>query len=64
MSKRYKDKGRIDGPFVALLKDTMASPAWKAMSPYARLVYIALKQRFSFNFKNNGKLYLSVRKAA
>ena len=60
---RRRDKGRLP-PFVPLLKDTMASPAWRAMSPSARCIYIALKQRYSSNFKNNGRLYLSVRQAA
>src|SRR5262249_39785797 len=63
MSKRNKDKGRL-APFVPLLKETIASPAWRAMSPVARCVYVALKQRYSQNFRNNGKLYLSTRKAA
>jgi hypothetical protein len=63
MSRRNKDKGRLP-PFVPLLKDTIASAAWRAMSPSARCVYIALKQRYSSNFKNNGRLYLSVRQAA
>jgi hypothetical protein len=58
-----RDKGRLP-PFVPLLKDTVRTPAWKAMSPSARCIYIALKQRYSSNFKNNGKLYLSVRQAA
>jgi hypothetical protein len=62
MSRR-RDKGRLP-PFVPLLKDTIASPAWRAMSPSARCVYVALKQRYSSNFKNNGRLYLSVRQAA
>ena len=43
MSRKVKDKGRITGPFVPMLVDTMASPAWRALSPYARVVYIALK---------------------
>jgi hypothetical protein len=64
MSRKYKDKGRIEGPFVALLKETMASPAWRTMSPVGRLLYIALKARYSNNFKNNGRIYLSVRMAA
>jgi hypothetical protein len=34
------------------------------MSPYARLVYIALKARYSINLRNNGRIYLSVRVAA
>ena len=62
MSRR-RDKGRL-APFVPLLKETIATPAWRAMSPSARCVYIALKQRYSSNFKNNGRIYLSVRKAA
>jgi hypothetical protein len=53
MSRR-RDKGRL-APFVPLLKETIATPAWRAMSPSARCVYIALKQRYSSNFKNNGK---------
>jgi hypothetical protein len=64
MSKRYKDKGRIEGPFVALLKEPMASPAWRTMSPFGRLLFIALKARYNNNLKNNGRLYLSVRTAA
>lgn len=64
MSRRYKDKGRIEGPFVPLLKETMASPAWRTMSPVGRLLYIALKARYGINLKNNGRIYLSVRMAA
>jgi hypothetical protein len=62
MTKR-RDKGRLPS-FVPLLKDTLASPAWKAMSHGARSLYIALKLRYSSNFKNNGRLYLSQRDAA
>jgi hypothetical protein len=58
-----RDKGRLPA-FVPLLKETLASPAWKAMSHGARSLYIALKLRYSSNFKNNGKLYLSQREAA
>jgi hypothetical protein len=50
-------------PFVPLLKETLATPAWKAMSHGARSLYVALKLRYSSNFKNNGKLYLSQRDA-
>jgi hypothetical protein len=59
-----KDKGRIAGPFVPMLTDTMKAPAWRAMSAYARVVYVALKSRYSFKIKNNGRIYLSVRQAA
>jgi hypothetical protein len=56
------DKGRL-APFVPLLKETLASPAWRAMSHGARSLYVALKLRYSSNFKNNGKIFLSQRDA-
>jgi hypothetical protein len=62
--KSRKDKGRIEGPFVPMLIDTMASPAWKAMSPYARVVYIALRSRYGHKIRNNGRIYLSARDGA
>jgi hypothetical protein len=34
------------------------------MSPYARLVYIALKSRYGFKIRNNGRIYLSTRDGA
>jgi hypothetical protein len=35
---------------------------WKPQSsPYARLIYIALTARYSFNLRNNGRIYLAVR---
>ena len=64
MSKRYRDKGSIESPFVPLLVNTMKSKAWRTTSPYARQLYIALKARYSFNLKNNGRIYLSARTAA
>jgi len=59
--KRHKDKGRIQGQFVPLLVETMKSDAWRAMSPYARVVYIALKSRYSSRDHNNGRIYISTR---
>jgi hypothetical protein len=64
MSRRNQDKGRIEGPFVPMLVDTMASPAWKAMSPYARVVYYTLKSRYGHKIRNNGRIYLSARDGA
>ena len=64
MSKRYRDKGKIEGPFVPLLIDTMKSKAWRKMSPYACKLYIDLKSRYSFDSRNNGRIYLSTRTAA
>jgi hypothetical protein len=63
MSRRNQDKGRL-APFVPLLKETLATPAWRATSHGARSLYIVLKQRYSTNFKNNGKIYLSTREAS
>jgi hypothetical protein len=59
-----KDKGRIHGPFVPWLIDTSNAPAWLAMSAHARVVYMALKARYSIKARNNGRIYLSVRQAA
>jgi hypothetical protein len=43
---RKKDKGRIGGPFVPVLKEMLSCPAWKTMEPTSRLLYIALKGRY------------------
>jgi hypothetical protein len=60
---RHKDKGRL-GPFVPLLKETLASPAWRAMSHGARSLYVALKARYNQNNHNNGRLFISQRNAS
>ena len=39
-------KGRLP-PFVPVLKDTMKTPAWKALSHGARSLYVVLKCRYS-----------------
>ena len=57
--------GRTKGaaqPFVQILKPTLKEPAWRALSYGARCLYIALKSYYRGD--NNGRLYLSVRKAA
>jgi hypothetical protein len=51
-------------PFVPLLIDTLDQPAWRALSLGARLLYVALKRRYSVNTHNNGRLFLSQRTAA
>jgi hypothetical protein len=63
MSRRSKQDS-IGGQFVWLLTETTRSPAWLAMSHGARLLYLALKERYSTSFKNNGRVYLSTREAA
>jgi len=60
---RYKDKNRLP-PFVPLLIGTLDSPAWKALSHGAKVLYIALKRRYSVTSHNNGRIYLSQRMAA
>jgi hypothetical protein len=62
MSKRER-RERLP-PFVPLLKSTLGSPAWRAMSHGARSVYVALKAFYNQNNHNNGKLFLSMRDAA
>jgi hypothetical protein len=61
--KPRTEKGRL-APFVPLLKDTLSAPAWRAMSHGARSLYVALKLRYSSNFNNNGRIFLSQRDAA
>jgi hypothetical protein len=63
MSKKIRGQ-RIEGAFVALLKDTLKTPAWRAMSHGARSLYTALKCRYNSDWHNNGKLYVSQRQAA
>jgi hypothetical protein len=60
---KSKDKGRLP-QFVPLLVETLKSPAWRAMSHGGRSLYVALRGKYSTNFKNNGKLYLATRDAA
>jgi hypothetical protein len=59
MSKKYK--GRIEGPFVALLKDTIKTEAWKALSHGARSLYVALRSRYNPTTQN--AVYVSTRVA-
>src|SRR6476659_5800388 len=63
MSRNGKKKV-FDGQFVGITAVVLDSPAWKAMSPHARLVYIAIKRNWDHQNNNNGHLYLAVRKGA
>jgi hypothetical protein len=58
---RYKAKGRINGPFVPLLKDTMKTEAWKMLSHGARSLYALLKWRY--NSKSQNAVWLPTRNA-
>jgi len=62
-ANKHKTKNRLP-PFVPLLIATMDSPAWRAMSHGAQILYVALKRRYNFNIHNNGRIYLSQRQAA
>jgi hypothetical protein len=64
MSRKKSRDGRASGPFVMLLKDTMASGAWRAMSHGARSLNTAVRCRHNSKRHNNGRLYLSQRDAS
>jgi hypothetical protein len=51
-------------PFVPLLIETLDTPAWRAMSHGAQMLYVALKRRYSIKLHNNGRIFLSQRMAA
>jgi hypothetical protein len=57
-----KTKHRLP-PFVPVTRAMLDMPAWKACSPGARLLYIALKRFLNEKIGNNGKVYLSYRDA-
>ena len=62
----HKKTSPVDGHFVALRNELLKSPAWLAMRPLARLVYIALAQEIRYykdGSTNNGRVYLSTRMA-
>jgi DNA-binding transcriptional MocR family regulator len=63
---RRDRKGRADRlpPFVPLLKATLASPAWRAMSHGARSLYVSLKARYNSGQHNNGRVFVSQRTAS
>jgi hypothetical protein len=51
-------------PFVPLLISTIDSPAWRALSHGAKILYVALKRRYNVKNHNNGRIFLSQRNAA
>jgi hypothetical protein len=63
MSTKRRRKGRLP-PFIPLIKATMATPAWRAMSLGARMLYVELRGHLSNDFSNNGRVFLSDRDAA
>jgi DNA-binding transcriptional MocR family regulator len=63
MSRRDRKGDRLP-PFVPLLKATLASPAWRAMSHGARSLYVSLKARYNSGQHNNGRVFVSQRTAS
>jgi hypothetical protein len=53
-----------EGPFVKLPKAIMTTPAWRIMSPGARLLWIELRGWLRNDRLNNGKAHLSCRDGA
>jgi hypothetical protein len=58
---KSRNKGRLP-PFVPLIKGTIKSDAWRAMSHGARSLYVALRGRYNSKLQNH--VYLSTRDAA
>src|SRR5262245_29142230 len=52
------------GPFVAVPKAILDAPAWRAMSPWGRLLWIDLRGWLRNDGLNNGKVHRSCRAAA
>jgi hypothetical protein len=63
VTTKRRRKNRLP-PFIAVIKGTMAMPAWRAMSTGARLYYIELRGRLRNDYANNGKVFLSCRDGA
>jgi hypothetical protein len=61
--ERARHKDRLP-PFVPLLIATLDAPAWRAMSHGAKMLYVALRRRYSIKLHNNGRIFLSHRQAA
>ena len=57
-----KGRSKRSARFVMLRHWLLNSPAWLSLGPAARVLYLALKQRF--NGSNNGRIGMSVRDAA
>jgi hypothetical protein len=54
---------KIDGNFTPMLHGTMDTPAWRALSHGAKVLYLALKRRSNQTLDNNGRVYLAQRTA-
>jgi hypothetical protein len=61
---RKKRQRKSKGPHVQVPKAIMATPAWRTMSPWARLLWIDLRGWLRNDDLNNGKVHRACRKAA
>src|SRR6185437_7905509 len=61
MSRKHKEKGRIEGQFVALRMEILDSPSWRETSHGAKTLYVSLKRRVP---QERNRSYLSNRLAA
>jgi hypothetical protein len=61
--KNRNNKGRINGPFVALRYEVLDSKAFAAMSHGAQMLYVRLRAKLSNDGRNNGGVYVSQRQA-
>jgi|SoiMethySBSTD1v2_1073268.scaffolds.fasta_scaffold18340_9 hypothetical protein len=59
-----KKNGEKMPPFVGMLRGTIETSAWRAMSHGARSLFLALKARYNSGHRNNGRIYLSQRAAS
>jgi hypothetical protein len=59
-----KRKRKSKGPYVAVPKAIMATPAWRAMSSGARLLWIDMRGWLRNDDLNNGQVHRSCRAAA
>src|SRR5262249_54285948 len=59
-----KRKRKSEGPFVMIPLQILDAPAWGAMDPTARLLWIELRRKLRNDRLNNGKVYLACRVAA
>jgi len=67
MGRDKHEKDRLRNrlpPFVPMLIDTMDQPAWCEMSHGAKVLYMALKRHYNAKNHNNGRLFLSQRRAS
>lgn len=65
MARQAYKKGEGKEHWTKLLRSTMETPAWRALSPTAQALYPWLKLEWKGPaYNNNGKIRLSVRQAA